>query len=809
MTATVLDRLVQSLRARSATPDGQNEPSAILWPDPREEWRGLLSALRVAAPEVLVLGEYDPSAGAGPAIWLRCVVDGTLPAPGGRSAAISQNAIDGDQTAGCHDPVPILYLPGVKREDLRAGPDCPDHVKPLVELMYRGTLWHHPNGRPWTPAAFLGSEAALGLEVAGDQATHRALTSALAEVAELPLSRLQGRRWDAHDFRQLLSPDLERDVLRWMADPEGTRGRLGDNGWGAFRDRCRGELEFDPESDADVVAGFKLGRGTGRWKVVWDRFAEAPGIHTGVVEVLQRSRPSGEIALEPERWPDLNDEMEAAARKELTAVPALSPDKARQAVAKLEQEHAPRRMWLWASLGRSPVAQLLEPLARLAEASRAPVGGNTPSEAADAYADQGWRADAAAREALAGVAPGDEAIAAQVVRHLLKPWMDAGARAFQALLDRSPLPGPADQSPVQAGADECVVFVDGLRYELGRRLAERLEAESCKARLDHRWAALPTVTATGKPAVAPVADQVTGGALGPDFRPGLSADGEPRANGHRADGKPRAADASRLREAITARGYQVFPADSPEMPGAADARGWMEAGKIDKLGHDHVADAAAFARAVNAELGNLLRSVKGLLDLGWRSVRVVTDHGWLWLPGGLPMVSLPNHLTASKWARCATISGESQPADALRFPWGWNATQWFAAPPGVACFSKRDAYAHGGVSLQECLIPDLRVERGDASAHVGPSATVQSITWRRLRCFAEVTATGGPVTADLRLGGPSGPSVAATLKTVAEDGSASLVLTDDQHENAAMTFVVLDADGRVLAHHPTRPGTDS
>ena len=801
MTATVLDRLVQSLRDRSATPDGQNEPSAILWPDPREEWHGLLSALRVAAPEVLVLGEYDPSAGAGPAVWLRCVVDGTLPAPGGRSAAVSQNAgtSDGDQTSGRHDaPVPILYLPGVKREDLRAGPDCPDHVKPLVELMYRGTLWHHPNGRPWTPAAFLGSEAALGLEIAGDQATHRALTSALAEVAILPLSRLQGRRWDADDFRQLLSPDLERDVLRWMADPEGTRDRLGDNGWGAFRDRCRGELEFDPENDADVVAGVKLGRGTGRWKVVWDRFAEAPGIHTGVVEVLHRSRPSGEIALEPERWPDLNDEMEAAARKELTAVPALSPDKARQAVAKLEQEHAPRRQWLWASLGRSPVAQLLEPLARLAEASRAPVGGNTPSEAADAYADQGWRADAAAREALAGVAPGDEAIAAQVVRHLLEPWMEAGARALQSLLDRSPLPGPADQSPVQAGADECVVFVDGLRYELGRRLAERLEAEGCKARLDHRWAALPTVTATGKPAVAPVADQVAGGALGPDFRPGLWADGEPHA-----------ADASRLREAIAARGYQVFPADSPEMPGAADAKGWMEAGKIDKRGHDHVADAAAFARAVDAELESLLRSVQGLLELGWRSVRVVTDHGWLWLPGGLPMVSLPNHLTASKWARCAAISGDSQPADALRFPWGWNATQWFATPPGVACFSKRDAYAHGGVSLQECMIPDLCVERGDAPAHTGPSATVQSVTWRRLRCFAEVEATGGPVTADLRLGGPSGPSVAATTKTVAEDGSVSLVLTDDQHENAALTFVVLDADGRVLAHHPTRPGTDS
>ncbi len=801
MTSTILDCLVESLRARRATPDGQTVPCAVLWLDPKEEWLGLRPTLRATAPEVLALGEYDPDAGVGPAIWLRCVVDGILPAPGGcvgageDAAGTSETGATGDSD---DDPIPILYLPGVKREDLRAGADCPDHVKPLVELMYRGTLWHHPNGRPWTPVAFLGSEAALDLDIASDQRTHRALTSALAEVAALPLSRFQGHRWDADDFRGLLSPDLARDVLQWMADAAGMRDRLSDNGWGAFCDRCRSELEFDPQTDADVVAGLKLARGTSGWASVWERFAEVPGIHPGVVEVLRRSRPSGEITLEPDRWPDLNEEMEAAARKALAAVPQLPSNEAREVLARLENEHAPRRKWLWASLGQSPVAQLLEPLARLAEAACVPFGGNTPSEAADAYADQGWRADAAAREALAGVAPKDEEIVAQVVRRLLEPWMEAGARAFQSLLDRSPLPDLADQSPVAAAADECVVFVDGLRYELGRDLAERLGAKGCTARVDRRWAALPTVTATGKPAVAPVADQVAGGALGPDFRPVLLAAEEPRA-----------ADAARLREATADRGYQVFLWDSPEMPRSADARGWMEAGKIDKLGHYHANDAAAFARAVEDELKDLVRSIEGLLELGWRSVRVVTDHGWLWLPGGLPMVSLPRHLTASKWARCAAISGDSKPVDALRFPWRWNAAQWFAAPPGIACFSKRDAYAHGGVSLQECLIPDIRVEQGDAPAPAWPSATVQSVTWRRLRCFAVVEATGGPVFADLRLGGPSGPSVAATPKPVADDGSASLVLTDDEHENAALAFVVLDADGRVLAHRSTRPGAAS
>ena len=797
MTPTVADLVVESLRARNVVPDGQASPVAILWPDPKEEWRNLLSILRDVAPELLVLGDYDPDTGAGPAIWLRCVVDGTLPAP--MSPGVSSTTT----VASAPTAVPVLYLPSVRREELRAGADCPDHVKPLVELMYRGVLWHHPNGRPWTPGAFMRHpDKGLGLDIARDSGTEEALTNALPEVARLPVEQLTGRRWDADDFNRLLAGDLARDVLRWIADADDARRRMGTK-WGAFCSRCRNELEIDPEHDMDVVAGVQLARGADGWMAVWERFAEAPSIHEGVVDVLRRSRPSDEIALEPDRWPDLNDKAEVEARKALASVHKHSPNNARQAVLTLEKAHGFRRDWLWARLGHSPVAQILEPLARLAEATAAPVGGSTPSEAADHYANGGWQADAAAQEALARAASLDDALVAlvaQIVRHLLGPWMESAATAFQSALERSPVV----HSTVEAAPDECIVFVDGLRYELGRRLAERLEANGCTAQVSRRWAALPTVTATAKPAVAPVADQVSGAALGPDFRATISA---PTA------AEPWPAEAACLRKAVSQRGYQVFAGDSPEMPGEADARGWMETGEIDKLGHDHVdstpTKASAFAQAVEAEISRLSQRITGLLDLGWRSVRVVTDHGWLWLPGGLPMVSLPKHLTDSKWARCAAISGDSKAGDALRFPWRWNAAQWFATPPGIACFSKRDAYAHGGVSLQECLIPDIVVKRGDGQAQAGPTAVVQSITWRGLRCFAEVKASGGPVTADLRLGTASGPSVAAAPKSVAEDGSVSLVLAGDEHEEATLALVATDADGRVLAHRSTRPGTDS
>ncbi len=383
--------------------------------------------------------------------------------------------------------------------------------------------------------------------------------------------------------------------------------------------------------------------------------------------------------------------------------------------------------------------------------------------------------------------PEEEHTVANAVRHLLEPWLDGSARAFQALVERQPLPTSGDQPTIVAGEDECIVFVDGLRYELGHRLAERLEAIGSSTTIEHRWAAIPTVTATAKPAVTPVAGEVAGDRLGATFQPTMKGSG-------------RTVRVKELREAMESAGYQIINAGTLDMPLDAGARGWLETGEIDK--HGHHLRAVPFARQIERELDGLVRQVTRLLNAGWRSVRIVTDHGWLLLPGGLPMVTLPRHLTESKWARCAVISGDSKP-DASLHPWHWNPNEWFASPPGVACFSRRDEYTHGGLSIQECLIPDIRVEGTGPS---GPTAVIRGVSWRRFRCNVTVQARGGPVTADLRLGSPAGKSVASSPKPTDADGLASLVLADDEHQDAALVLVVTDADGRVLAQQPTRKG---
>ena len=770
---TVLDRLISHLRARDTPFDGQTRPAAILWTDPKREWLPLVDILLPRVKEYLVLGDYDAGRRAGPAVWVRCVVDRAL-----------------DEPALPEDRPPIVYLPGVARQDLRAGEECPDELKPLVELLFRGALWRQPNGSDWTVNAFLTSPKALGLDVAGDRATSEALLRALAEVALTPVAQLEGHRLEADDFDRMLAGDVIRDLLRWMGEPDAARTRLGENGWHAFCSRCRDELGFDPAQEADVVAGERMATGEGAWTAVWERFTEAPGSYGDVVGLLRRSAPAGTLRFEErERWPDLNEEDEQVVRRALQELPALSHREACEVVGVLERTHGARRTWVWARLGMAPMAAILKPLASLATAARQTLGGIEPADVAAAYLERGWQADLGAWQAVAAAPIAEEACVAAAVRHLLQPWLDESARAFQATLERTPLPGAGGQPVVDAADDGCLVFVDGLRFDLAQRLAERMEGRGCRIDLGRRWAALPTVTGTGKPAVTPMAGEIEGDTLGQAFGARLKAGGKQ-------------ADALALRAALEDAGCQILSVDGPDAPRTHPARGWLETGAFDTLGHQR---GAQLARDLDRELERVAERIERILDAGWASVRVVTDHGWLLLPGGLPKVDLPKHLTETRWARCAVMAGESAP-DVVRAPWHWNGAQWFATPPGIACFNRSEEYAHGGLSIQECLIPDLVVTRVEGAETAGRITTV---TWRGLRCFVEAEVRGGPVTADLRLERPTGESVAAAAKPVDAEGAVSLVLADDEHEAAALVLVLVDETGRVLVQRPVRVGEDA
>ena len=117
-------------------------------------------------------------------------------------------------------------------------------------------------------------------------------------------------------------------------------------------------------------------------------------------------------------------------------------------------------------------------------------------------------------------------------------------------------------------------------------------------------------------------------------------------------------------------------------------------------------------------------------------------------------------------------------------------------------------YAHGGLSLQECLTPDLRVTVPEGRS--GVAARIDTITWRGFRCLIEVQSVqGGEVSADLRLEAKLARSVARTVRPVSEDGAVSLLLAGDEHEDSPLVAILVDGDGRILDRRVTRVGEDS
>ena len=194
-----------------------------------------------------------------------------------------------------------------------------------------------------------------------------------------------------------------------------------------------------------------------------------------------------------------------------------------------------------------------------------------------------------------------------------------------------------------------------------------------------------------------------------------------------------------------------------------------------------------------------------MLAAGWCSIKVVIDHGWLFCPDGLPSAELPKHLTASKWARCAAIKGESR-VPVPTAAWSWNPSEQFATPNGAACFNTGGSYAYalGGISLQECLTPVLVVS---GSANSVPAAVITEISWKGLRCNLEISGAAAGLKADLRREAAGGPSVVTSAKPI-DAGGARLLVEDDELEGVRVVAVLISPDDRVIAQRRTRVGGD-
>lgn len=768
MTETALDALAFALDAALAyDANVAGEPVALLWPDKKRQWESVVPLLQ-SQRRIVTYGEFDPARRSGPAYWLRCVIASTV-------------VVD-DAPSG----TPVLYLPGVSSDDLRNAGVATPELASLAALQHRSQWFAHPNGKDWTVRALLSNpERGLGLKVDTDGKTSAALVANVNVLMEQPLTRLANRYIDADSIASLANPDPIRTLLEWINDPKGTQTALDVGAWAAFLQYCSSDLGFDPVADGEIEGARRLGEANGPWRHAWQRFRSSPGDYDRIPNRLRQAQHEF-LPPNPGAWPDLADQAEDKLRSALNALKDETAAIARQRVLELEDEHGPRRGYVWADLDWTPLAVALEPLATLAKASAAAFPTVSVHAISTWYAQSGWQVDRAVLETLAEVERKVDCAAVNAaLSAIYRPWLDSLARAFQDAI------GPAANAGtyVAGGAPtlspgEIVAFVDGLRLDVGHALVNRLTSMGLAADVTTSLAALPTVTPTAKPPLVPIPmDQLA---------PGKELDARRGPEGP-------SATIGVLRKLMTDAGLQVL---GPDDLGDPSGKAWTEAGEIDQRGHE-----LGLRLAYNADdlVDRIARRVRELFDAGWQKVTIVTDHGWHLLPGGLPKnEGLSPAVTATKKGRCARIK-QGAHTELPTVPWFWDPDVRIALAPGIECFEANQVYEHGGASPQECVVPRIAV----AAAATGqpPGAEIARARWRGLTLVVEFAELPAGATVDLRTNaGDPESSVAQRGRSTSQADKVMLLVEDEDLEGAQVRLVVATKDKLLLIDQPTTVG---
>ncbi|MET4118812.1 hypothetical protein ABIB85_005441 [Bradyrhizobium sp. JR1.5] len=782
---TLLNGLARAfVDAAQTFESGKEWPAALLWPDPERQWLAAFSDMRrrLASQRIALYahGDYAPEEGMGPSIWLRCLID--APDAPGLKGPVPKGSL------------PVILLPGVSWRNLREPLTLPRGVQLLVEMQYRGDVFRQRRqARDWTVATFLrDTDQGLGLDISVDARTDEAAQRALAALLDLELDGWRGRRIGADEFDRLRVPDDVRDLLSWIANPDATKLTKEAGTWAALRDLVKRDYDVDlDEKGALQQAIDRLIRRKGPWGRVWNRLADSPHQFRQACERLREATGSKQTDLFGEGDPFTNPHDNALAERilaqDLSTIADLSGRAAAAKVVSLEERHRGRRDTLWARLGEAPLASALDPLARLAAAVDAYLSGNDLTTLASSYAEEGWRVDAALIETIAAAGTREDAVA-RAAGALYRPWVDALARRFRTTFEAA---GEAARpSPLSFEPGTLVLFVDGLRMDVGHSVAERLNNSGIEASLGWRLSPIPSVTASAKAIVTPVGDSIAGRGKLDAFLP-LEI----------SSGKPATADV--LRKAMLARSVQVLEREAIMPPEKPTSIGYAECGNIDHDGHGM---GLRLAGQLALEVTRIAEYVLALRAAGWPRVRIVTDHGWLLIPGGLEVVRLPPSAVIAKGSRAAILQ-DAAAAELAFLPWHWDRSVRIAMPPGAEAFRAGEVYTHGGLSPQECVIPDITVgDGGESSPSKG--VRISAIIWRRLRLTVELTVELSDVTIEVRRK-ERDPASRVDVGSTTEGARARLTISDEVEEGDPVLVVLVDRHGSIIDARATRVGDRS
>jgi hypothetical protein len=745
------------------------KPEVILWPDPERQWEPVIPSIQKANPAIMIFGPYQPDKKQGPAIWIKCMVAGLIP-----------NEIWPKSST------PIVYLPGISKNDLKNIHSVGLDLQPLIEYQYTGTMFTQTNGREWTVMAFMQNrEEGMGLNISQDLATKSSILKALPVFFESNEISYPDNILDADFFNNLMFPDIIPNILKWICKGDKHISTWSKEKQEVFKNICKNQYDIELDYRLIIDITEKLGSQKQGWKQVWQYYANAPSKFQEIENLLKLSKPedlgSGMFALPDESWPQVNEQKEDVLREELSKLSKSDPSKVLTRMKELEQTHSQRRQWVWSELGKAPLAESLKFLNLLVDLSKESYSSGSIDDLKKYYSEQGFRIDTSMRKAFASVKTDkDKEVVRNIFNVIYKPWLEKLTGKFQELVnkDHRIFTGQI----VSAETESYILFVDALRWEMAAELSGLLSDQGYKTELRSTWSAIPSLTATSKPSNSPIAGQVSQKSSFNDFRPETNS------------GKD--LQTAVFKETLLKQGWRHVIKPSDILLGKNH---WQEIGDIDTKGHAEQGD---LVKRIN----ELFESIKETLDSGFEKgitrIKIITDHGWLLLPGGLPKATLSKDLIESRTGRCALIK-EGAETNLLHLPWRWNPSVFIAYAPGISFFKANEEYAHGGLSLQECLIPEMIVERTESQI---PVATIRNVKWINLRCTVGTENAPDGYKIDIRTKYSDQGSSVLLSKNLVIQNEKCVVMADDSFESGSAVIVLMDEKDRIIDKKPTVVG---
>lgn len=770
MPKSIFDKVMQALKeAENHNSHVMVKPEVILWPDPDELWTDVIDVLQQHLPQLLIYGDYDLEKKQGPAIWIKCMVASVL-----------------DEANWDKGATPIIYLPGVSKSNLKDVKNAKFDIQPLLEYQYTGTLFTQENGKEWTIMAFIENQTqGLGLKVSKDNATKEALKKTLPSLFQDKDVFYNKKNIYANYLNNQLFPNIIPSILKWMCEGDKFFDNIPNGKKDVFVSLCKSEYDFEPDHKNILTIAEKLGSQRNEWRNVWQFYATAPHRYPEIEELLRLAKPddlgAGVFALPDESWPQVNEEREKQLSKELKKVAKNDVDTIIASLHNLESEHKVRKNWVWSELGKSPLVTALSYLVQMSEKIAEPYSSSSINDLKSYYTNNGYLIDQYMRKALASVkSTSDKQTVTSIIHLLYKPWLENITSKFQSLVEKD-----ANVFTSQTAVEETetfVLFVDAFRYELAKEFCDRLEKQKWEVTLQESWSATPSLTPTAKPNVSPISSKVSLDSEIADFRPQLQ------------NGKDLLTQ--NFRDALKDAGF-TFVAKTSDIEGKG--KYWQEIGEIDTKGHE---EQAGMVKRIDELFEEVEEAINIAFEKGIKRIKIVTDHGWLLLPGGLPKTQLNAGLTQTRWGRCALIK-EGASTDLLHLPWRWNPSVFIAYAPGINFFKANNEYAHGGISIHECLVPTLLIEKsGDAFE----DAEIKTVKWVNLKCTIETSDLPDEFSIDIRskYNDEKSSIVLSNNKTL-KDNKVTLMV-DDEFEYQAATIVLLNENERILYKSPTTVG---